>query len=98
MDTAQIDREAVRAHPALQRLIDLRNAGWQFVHRFNDEGEVRQINGLRGWPDGHVDGVRLRHADDAAAVRWDGAGQVVWQKDGGLAEVVDGLLSLPEPS
>lgn len=98
MGTAQADAEAVQAHPELQRLIDLRSAGWTFAHRFDGDGEVRQINGMHLWPDGHVDGVRVRDAGDAAAVRWDPAGRVVWEKDGGLVEVVDGLLALSVPS
>ncbi|TKG58110.1 hypothetical protein FCN18_38420 [Prauserella endophytica] len=96
--TAQVDAEAVQAYPQLQRLIDLREAGWTFVHRFTDAGELRQINGMYAWPDGHVDGVRIRATTEAAAVRWNGAGRVLWEKDGGLVEVVDGLLALPVPS
>jgi hypothetical protein len=35
---------------------------------------------------------------DAKAFRCDPAGEVVWQREGGLVEVIDGLLQLPGPN
>lgn len=40
----------------------------------------------------------VRYTTDAAALRTDHDGGVVWQREGSLVEVVDGLLTLPPPS
>lgn len=82
--------------PELQRLVDLRDAGWQFFPHTRD-GQLVQIDGVRTWPGGHADAIRVRYTTDAAALRTDPFGGVVWQLDGTLVEVVDGLLGLPAP-
>jgi hypothetical protein len=88
--------ELVRADPALQRLGDLVRAGWQFEHKLND-GELQQINGCRA-TGRYVDGLRVRDREDAAGRRWDRAdGHVIWSAEGSLTEVIDALMSLPEP-
>lgn len=56
-----------------------------------------QVNGLREWPGGWVDALRVRYVTDAAGLRSDHAGGVTWQREGTLVEVVDGLISLPMP-
>lgn len=90
--------ELVRIDPALQRLNDLVRAGWQFEHRHDDDGKLRQINGARA-TGRYVDGLRVRDRGDAAGRRWDRAdGRVIWSVEGSLTDVVDALLSLPEPS
>lgn len=93
---ATTDASALQTFPELQHLIDLRAAGWTFVHLHDDHGQVRQINGVHEDPAGdHIDGVRVRDVTDAAAVRWARDGRILWEKEGSLAEVVTGLLSLP---
>jgi hypothetical protein len=44
-----------------------------------------------------VDAIRVRYTTDAAAMRCDHCGGVVWQCEGGLVEVVDALLTMPAP-
>jgi hypothetical protein len=93
----EADRAAVAAFPELQRLIDLRGADWAFMPGKDGEGELRQINAVRPWPGGYADALRVRYTTDAAGIRCDHTGGVLWQRDGTLAEVVDGLLALPTP-
>ncbi|TDV42188.1 hypothetical protein [Actinophytocola oryzae] len=88
---------ALAEFPELRRLVDLRNAGWRFLP-VSSEGELVEVRGVRAWPDGWVDAVTVRFTTDAAGLRCDRAGGVVWELHGGLTEVVDGLLSLPSPS
>lgn len=97
--TSDADRAAAEAFPELRRLIDLREAGWRWLAPFVADGQVVQVQGFRPWPGGWVDVIRVRYTTDAAALRSDGSAQpgVVWHCEGGLAEVVDGLLSLPAP-
>lgn len=89
--TTEAECAAVAAFPELQRLLDLRDAGWQFQHA---EHEIR---GFRTWPDGWADAVAVRYSTDAFGVRVDLDGGIVWRREGGLTEVVDGLLGLPAP-
>ncbi|PXY21110.1 hypothetical protein [Prauserella muralis] len=91
------DAAHVAAWPEVQHLIDLRDGGWSFAHKYGDNGEIRQINGKYVHPSGHVDGLRVRERNDAAAVRWDGDGRVLWEHEGGVVDVVEGLLGLPNP-
>ncbi|WP_018680572.1 hypothetical protein [Actinokineospora enzanensis] len=87
---------AVAAFPELQRLIDLRDAGWTF-QATGDDGHVSQVHGYRIWPGNWVDFVFVRYLTDVAAVRCTGAGDIVWGREGGLVEVVDCLIDLPAP-
>ncbi|MFD8496019.1 hypothetical protein [Amycolatopsis sp. NPDC059657] len=88
---------AMAEFPELTRLAELHDAGWQFEPVIRD-GVVIQVNGLRRWPDGWVDALRVRYVTDAAGLRADHAGGVTWQREGTLTDVVDGLVSLPLPS
>jgi hypothetical protein len=88
---------AVTAFPELQRLIDLRDAGWMFLPTVVD-GELVEVHALRTWPEGWADALRVRYTTDAAGLRNDHAGGITWQLEGTLAEVVDGLMALPAPS
>lgn len=89
--------ELVRADPALQRLDDLVGAGWWFEHKYDDDGTVRQINGARA-TGRYIDGLRVRGRGDVAARRWERTdARVIRSREGSLTEVVDALLSLPEP-
>lgn len=87
---------ALAEFPELRRLVDLRNAGWQFLP-VSADGELTEVRGVRAWPDEWVDAIVVRFTTDAAGLRCDRSGGVVWQCDGDLAEVVDGLLTLPPP-
>src|SRR6266511_1417192 len=87
---------ALAAYAELRRLIDLREADWAFLPRHDADGELVEVRGVRTWPDsGSADALMVRYVTDAAGLRCDHAGGVVWQREGTLAEVVDGLLTLP---
>lgn len=58
--------------PELQRLLDLREAGWAFLPGFED-GELTEILGVRTWPQGWADAIRGPNVTDAAALRVDDA-------------------------
>jgi hypothetical protein len=88
---------ALAEFPELRRLVDLRNAGWQFMP-VSDEGELVEVRGVRTWPDGWVDAIAVRFVTEAAGLRCDPAGGVVWERVGALDAVVEGLLTLPVPS
>ena len=97
MSVDDTDRAAIAAFPELRRLVDLRRADWRFTPGTDAEGQLRQINAVRTWPGGYADALLVRYTTDAAGIRCDHAGGVLWQRDGTLAEVVDGLLALPAP-
>jgi len=85
------------ASPELQRLAALRDAGWSFVPQL-DDGRLVVIVGIKAWIDsGYSDALQVASPTDAAAVRADPDGGVVWQREGTVNDVVDGLLSLPYP-
>jgi hypothetical protein len=88
---------ALAEFPELRRLVDLRNAGWRFVP-VSADGELVEVRGVRTWPDAWVDAIVVRFTTDAAGLRCDPSGGVVWERKGDLADVVDGLLALPVPS
>jgi hypothetical protein len=88
---------ALTEYPELQRLIDLRGAGWMFLPTVVD-GELVEVHGVRTWPEGWADALRVRYTTDAAGLRNDYTGGVTWQREGTLAEVIDGLIALPAPS
>lgn len=54
--------------PELQRLIDLRDAGWMFLPTVVD-GEIVQVHGVRTWPEGWADALRACYTTDAAGLR-----------------------------
>jgi hypothetical protein len=95
------DAAAVRDFPELAWLIALRNAGWRFLSpRLDDEGRPYQVDGLFPWPEGWVDAVRVRSPTDTLGLRLapgDPPG-ITWERAGSLADVAEGLLSLPEPT
>ncbi len=97
MNPSDVDRAALAAFPQLRGLIDLREAGWVFLPGFED-GEITKVRGVRTWPDGAADAIGVRYTTDAAALRTDHDGGIVWQREGNLVEVVNGLLTLPPPS
>ncbi|MFE0024946.1 hypothetical protein [Amycolatopsis sp. NPDC059021] len=89
---------ALAEFPELGRLVILRDAGWAFLPDLDDEGRVAEVRGVRAWPGSdNADAVLVRFTTDAAGLRCDGVGGVVWRREGTLTEVVDGLLALPSP-
>lgn len=89
--------KAMTEFPELQRLADLRKAGWQFVP-VTTGGEMVELRGVRIWPDDSVDAIVVRFTTDAAGLRYDPSGDVVWRREGYLADVINGLFTLPPPS
>lgn len=94
---APLPHPALTEFPALGRLVDLCAAGWRFVPLRGRDGELTELRGVRMWPGGYADALRLHYVTDAAAVRFDHAGGLLWQRTGTLVDVVDGLLALPAP-
>jgi hypothetical protein len=91
------DRLAILRYPELARLVALRSCGeWLFQPVLADE-ELKLVVGSRSWLGGWSDALAIRSRTDAKAFRCDPVGGVVWQKEGGLVEVVEGLLELPGP-
>jgi hypothetical protein len=89
---------ALAAFPELRRLIDLRDAGWSFLPKTDADGELVEVRGVRTWPgSGSADAIMVRFTTDAAALRTDESGGIVWKREGTLAEIVDGLITLPPP-
>lgn len=91
------DDDALAVFPELARLADLCDTGWSFTPAHDDAGKLLQLNGVREWPGGHVDALRVRFVSDAAAMRCDQHGEVLWTSEGTLADVVDGLMGLSPP-
>ena len=90
------DRAALAVYPQLERLIELRESGWFFRPVLVDR-ELELLTGVRMWPDGWSDAVAIRDLGDARAFRCDPAGGEVWQREGGLVDVIDALADLPAP-
>jgi hypothetical protein len=67
------------------------------VHADDQERETDGGPGVRAWPNCWADAFGVRYTTDAQGVRVNPDGNVVWKCDGGLVEVVAGLLELPEP-
>lgn len=97
MKGAADDDDAIAAFPELRRLVRLRDANWTFTPARDDAGQLIQLNGVRDWPGGQADAVRIRFTNDAAAIRLDRDGTVLWTCEGALVDVVDSLLALPPP-
>jgi hypothetical protein len=75
---------ALAAFPELRRLVDLRETGrWTFLPECDADGELIEVRGVRTWPgSGSADAVRVRYTTDAAGLRCDDVGGVVWQREG----------------
>lgn len=96
MDTEAI-RAAVAAFPELERLVELRHAGWRLTPVHGTNGEITSVLGARSWPGCWTDVIGIRYVTDAQGLRCNPAGERVWERTGSLVEVVDGLLELPVP-
>jgi len=95
--TPQEQAAALVEFPELQRLIDLREAGWIFLPTLDTDGTVIEMHGVRTWPGGWADALRVRYTTDARGLRTDHTGGITWQQDGTLDEIVDELITLPAP-
>lgn len=89
---------ALAAYPDLQRLIDMRDAGWTFT--LVDGSDGAEVKGLYVWrtttkPWGDM--VQIRNIDDAAAVRLNPLREMVWGYEGTMSGAVNELLELPHP-
>jgi hypothetical protein len=91
------DQAALKLYPELGRLLDLRDGGGWFFQPIQVEGELELVTGARMWPEGWSDALAVRDLGDARAFRCDPVGGEVWQREGGLVEVVDGFVELPAP-
>lgn len=91
------DHPALMEFPQLGRLVELCAAGWAFLPIRDGDGQLTELRGMRMWPGGYADALRLRYVSDAAAIRCDHAGGVLWQRTGTLTDVTEGLLALPAP-
>lgn len=91
--------EAAEVEDTLGRLVE---RGYKFVHPRDAEGEIITIVGVRV----HgtvVDVVRLDAEDEVTAMRMPSEesdilapSTLLWRRDGGMREVVDALLDLPD--
>jgi hypothetical protein len=91
------DLAALAVYPQLERLIELREGGGWFFRPVQVGGELELLTGARMWPGGWSDAVAIRDLGDARAFRCDPDGGAVWQREGGLVDVVDALFELPAP-
>lgn len=92
----EAEQLALEEFPSLVHLIELRDVGWRFDVTVID-GSIAGVHGTLTWTGGWVDAVRVRYATDAAALRCDSTGGIVWKESGTLADVCEALLSLPPP-
>lgn len=91
------DAAAFAAFPELRRLAELRDRGGWMFRPVSLDGDVDLLTGARVWPDGWSDALAIRDRCDAKAFRCDAAGGEVWQREGTMRDVLDGLLELPPP-
>lgn len=91
------DQAAVTTYPELWRLIQLRAGGQWFFQPVLVDGELELVTGARVWAGQWSDAIAIRDLGDAKGLRCDPAGGEVWKREGGLVEVIDGLVELPAP-
>jgi hypothetical protein len=95
---SRADRTALAAFPELACLLELRDAGWVFATTVDNDNQVACVQGVRTWPRGWADAIGIRYTTDTQGLRVDHSGHIVWKLEGGLSEVVNGLLALPAPN
>jgi hypothetical protein len=97
MENALPAQAALAEFPELEALMLLRQeTGWAFAASVHN-GEVTSVQGVRVWPRDWADAIGILDRKDAQAVRANPTGHIVWKREGGLIEVVEGLLGLPAP-
>lgn len=87
---------ALAEFPELCRLVDLRDAGWQFIPTV-EHGEVTKVRGVRVWSGMWTDAIVIKGPGDAGGMRLDPDGGVVGDYAGGVVDVVDFLVTMPAP-
>jgi hypothetical protein len=89
---------AVAVYPELARLIELRQSGgWAFQPAVVD-GTLELLAGWRVWlMGGWSDALTIRSQNDAKAFRCNADGGTVWNAEGTLPDILDGLINLPKP-
>lgn len=85
--------------PEFDQLAALLARDWEFSPYFGPSGELDRIAAARVWgTEGQVDALRIKSQTDAAAMRADAYGGLLWEKDGTVKDVLAALLELPSPS
>jgi len=90
--------EPFDASEALDRVRDLRRAGFTFLAHRDEEGEVATLQATRIRA-GHIETVLIHGEHDAlvARCRDEPRAAVVWHQAGSTADVIAELLDLPTP-
>lgn len=84
--------------PEFDQLEALLKRGWVFDPGFDDRGQLDRVKGIFGWhAEGVVDLVRVKSQTEAAAMRCDRSGGLLWEREGTTAYVLGELLELPSP-
>lgn len=92
------DRISLTLYPELSRILEMREGNrWVLGFESDDSGTILLVHGARMWPGGWSEAVAIRGRDDARACRLDPAHGEVWLREGGLVDVLDGLIDLPAP-
>lgn len=87
---------------ALNKVIELRESGFQFLHLRDDAGQLDRIMAFKQRR-GFIDSILFWSETEARAGRLPAVrdstrpAQAVWIYEGPLVEAVDRLLDLPEP-
>jgi len=83
---------------ALDRIRDLRRAGFGFLTHRDDGGEITALQAIRVRA-GHIETVLIHGEHDALAARCrdEPRAAVVWHQAGPTADVITELLALPTP-
>ncbi len=84
---------------AIDRILDLRRAGFGFLHHRDEQGEIVVLQAVRVRA-GHIETVLIygEHEALAARCRDENHPALVWHQAGRTAKVVAELLDLPAPA
>lgn len=97
MAVTNTDLVSLRVFPELWRLLDLREGGHWCFQPVLLNSQLKLVTGARVWLGGWSDAIAIRDLKDAKGFRCDPEGWTVWNREGGLMDVLDGLLELPAP-
>lgn len=101
MDPADVipTDQALRVYPVLAGLLAIIGAGWRFTET-RDEGGTTALTGVRGYSHmpNVIDAIKIVDEHGAVGFRVLHPDRMMWVREGGLADVVDGLLNLPDPA
>lgn len=101
MDPADVipTDQALRVYPVLAGLLAIIGAGWRFTET-RDENGITALTGVHGYP--HMptvmDAIKIVDEHNAVGFRVQHPDRMLWHREGGLADVVDALLNLPDPA